>query len=116
MENDTHDRQHILPVLDTLGFAADVASDVEEGLRHDLKHEYPGAIVDLNLSHASRCEGFDLIATLRKRGRRYPIIIISHNRGVHYEIAGFEAGANDYIVKWPPEDALLLRLRSALIG
>ena len=116
VENDAHDRDRILPVLDALGIAVDVAVDAEDGLRQDRGREYAGAIVDLNLSGASRCEGFGLIARLRKRGRRYPVVIVSHNRGVEYEIRGFDAGADDYMVKWPTPEEMRTRLRTLLIG
>ena len=114
VENDAHDRDRILPVLDALGVAVDVAVDAEDGLRQERRREYAGAIIDLNLSGASRCEGFGLIARLRRRGRRYPIVIMSHNRGVEYEIRGFEAGADDYMVKWPNRDEMRTRLRTLL--
>ena len=116
MENDAHDRDWILPILDALGIAVDVSVDAEDGLRQEGRHEYAGAIVDLNLSDAGRCEGFGLIARLRERGRRYPIVIMSHNRGVEYEIRGFEAGADDYMVKWPNRDEMRIRLRTLLAG
>ena len=116
VENDAHDRDRILPVLDALGVAVDVAVDAEDGLRQEARREYAGAVVDLNLSGASGCEGFDLIARLRKRGRQYPIVIMSHNRGVEYELRGFEAGADDYMVKWPDRDEMRIRLRTLLAG
>ena len=93
VENDTHDRERIIPVLDTLGFAVDIAVDVEAGLQQEGRREYAGAIVDLNLSSATRCEGFGLIAELRAFGRRYPIVIVSHNSGVEYEMRGIRGRA-----------------------
>ena len=116
VENDAHDRDRILPVLDALGVAVDVAVDAADGLRQEGRREYAGAIVDLNLSDASRCEGFGLIARLRARGRRYPIVIMSHNHAVEYELRGFEAGADDYMVKWPHRDDMRTRLRTLLAG
>ena len=110
VENDAHDRERIIPVLDTLGFAVDIAVDAEAGLRQEERREYAGAIVDLNLSSGTRCEGFGLIAKLRGLGRRYPIVIVSHNSGVEYEIRGFEAGADDYMVKWPQREEMRARL------
>ena len=116
VENDVHDRERIIPVLDTLGFAVDIAGDVEAGLRQEGRREYAGAIVDLNLSSTSRCEGFGLIAELRALGRRYPIVIVSHNSGAEYEVRGFEAGADDYIVKWPPGEEMRARLGRLIPG
>ena len=116
VENDAHDRECIIPVLDTLGFAVDVAVDADAGLRQEGRRAYAGAIVDLNLSSAIRCEGFGLIAELRALGRRYPIVIVSHNVGVEYEIRGFEAGADDYIVKWPQREEMRARLDRLISG
>ena len=116
VENDAHDRERIIPVLDTLGFAVDIAVDAEAGLRQEERHDYAGAIVDLNLSSGTRCEGFGLIAKLRALGRRYPIVIVSHNSGVEYEIRGFEAGADDYMVKWPQREEMRARLDRLIPG
>lgn len=117
VEDDAHDRERILPVLNTLGFTVDVAGDIEEGLSQERQHEYAGAVVDLNLSsNPSQCEGFVLIAELRECGRRYPIVILSHNSGVEYEIKGFEAGADDYMVKWPQREEMRARLRRLMAG
>ena len=116
VENDAHDRERILPVLDTLGFAVDTAVDVEAGLRQEARCDYAGAIVDLNLSSGTRCEGFGLIARLRALGRRYPIVIVSHNSGVEYELRGFDAGADDYIVKWPQREEMRARLDRLIPG
>ena len=69
-----------------------------------------------NLSGASKCEGFRLIARLRERGRRYPIVIMSHNRGVEFEVRGFEAGADDYMVKWPKREEMRAWLRRLMAG
>ena len=110
MENDVLDREHILSVLDTLGLVVDIAVDAEEGLQQAGQRDYAGAIVDLNLSSGNRCEGFGLIAKLRALGRRYPIVIVSHNSGIDYEIRGFGAGADDYIVKWPQREEMRTRL------
>ena len=116
VENDAHDRERIIPVLDTLGFAVDIAVDAEAGLRQEERREYAVAIVDLNLSSGTRCEGFGLIAKLRALGRRYPIVIVSHNSGVEYEIRGFEAGADDYMVKWPQREEMRTRLEGLIPG
>ena len=116
VEDNAVDRDRILPVLDTLDIAVDVVGSVEGGLRQDRLHKYVGAIVDLNLSSSSQCEGFILIAALRERGARYPIVIMSHNGGLKYELKGFEVGANDYMVKWPQREEMRDRLRHLMVG
>ena len=110
VEDDVRDRERILPVLDALGFDVDIAVDADEGLRQGSHRDYAGAIVDLDLSETDRCEGLILIAELRECSRRYPIIILTHNSEIEYEIKGFEAGADAYVVKWPPREELRTRL------
>lgn len=86
VENGAHDRKRIIPILDLFDFAVDIAVDADAGLRQEQRREDAAAIVDLNLSNGTRCEGFGLIARLRALGRRYPIVIVSHNTGVEYEM------------------------------
>ena len=116
VEDNAEDRDRILPVLDMLDIAVDAVGNVEEGLRQERLHKYAGAIVDLNLSSGSQFEGFVLIAALRERGARYPIVILSHNRGIEYELKGFEVGADDYMVKWPQREEMRDRLRLLMVG
>ena len=75
------------------------------------------ALLDIAVdAEAGLCEGFGVIAELRALGRRYPIVIVSHNSGVEYEIRGFEAGADDYIVKWPQREEMRARLGRLIPG
>ena len=115
VEDDMHDRAHLLKALNALGLDADFADSLDGGLRKDLQHEYVGAVVDLSLSASSQCEGFDLVAALRHYGRQYPIIIASRNSGAAYEIRGYEVGANGYMVKWPPADTMQRQLAKLLL-
>lgn len=115
VEDDMYDRTHLLKVLNALGLEADFADSLDSGLRKDQQHEYVGAVVDLNLTGSSQCEGFDLVAALRRHGRQYPIVIASRNSGVTYEIRGYEVGANGYMVKWPPADMMQNQLKHLLL-
>ena len=116
VEDNAEDRERVLPVLEMLDMAVDAVDNLEEGLRHDRLHKYAGAIVDINLSSGSQCEGFVLIAALRERGAQYPIVILSHNRGLEYKLKGFESGANEYMVKWPQREVMRARLRHLMVG
>ena len=116
VENEEVDRRRILPVLDALGFTVDIADDIDGGLRQDDQHEYAGAVVDLNFTKANQCEGFALIAKLRERGRRYPIVILTNLGGIEYEIRGSKVGANDYVMKWLPKEVLRDRLNRLMSG
>lgn len=80
----------------TLGQAADILQNSVFEL----------LIVDINLPDGS---GLELLQTLRKRGDRTPVILLTANDLELDEVTGLEAGADDYITK--PFSLAILRAR-----
>jgi two-component system, OmpR family, response regulator len=93
------------------GFAVDVADDGEAGLRAALEAPYDAAVVDLMLP---RRDGLSVIETLRARGVRTPVLILSAKRSVDDRVTGLQAGGDDYLVK-PFAFAELLARVQALV-
>jgi DNA-binding response OmpR family regulator len=93
------------------GFAADVAGDGESGLQRALAEPFDIVIVDLMLP---RLGGLDLIDTLRSRGVRTPVLILSAKRTVDDRVRGLQAGGDDYLTK-PFAFAELLARVQALV-
>lgn len=93
------------------GFAVDRAADGVAGLDQALSESYDAAIIDVMLP---RMDGLALIDTLRARGIRAPVLILSAKRSVDDRVRGLQAGGDDYLTK-PFAFAELLARVQALI-
>ena len=71
-----------------------------------LGREFDLLILDINLPDGS---GLALLKTLRRSGRRTPVILLTANDLELDEVTGLEAGADDYITK--PFSLAVLRAR-----
>jgi two-component system OmpR family response regulator len=111
VEDDATIASFVLKGLREAGFAADHARDGKEGLEMALGQPYDAAVVDLMLPGLS---GLELIETLRARGVRTPVLILSARRSVDDRVKGLETGGDDYLTK-PFAFAELLARVQALI-
>ncbi|HHM04283.1 MAG TPA: response regulator transcription factor [Gammaproteobacteria bacterium] len=93
------------------GYAADVASDGEEGLYLATEYPFDAAIIDLGLP---RLSGIDLIRRTRATGKDFPILILTARGRWQEKVEGLEAGADDYLVKPFHMEELLARLRALM--
>jgi two-component system OmpR family response regulator len=93
------------------GFAVERAADGVVGLEKAMAGSYDAAIVDVMLP---RMDGLALIDTLRARGVRAPVLILSARRSVDDRVRGLQAGGDDYLTK-PFAFAELLARVQALI-
>ncbi|VXB13695.1 response regulator [Massilia sp. 9I] len=68
-------------------------------------------MVDL---HMPMIDGLEVIKTLKQDPRvaQVPIIMLSSNSSPQVKASGFEAGAIDYLVKWPDKVELTARLQA----
>ena len=97
--------------LRNAGFAVDVSADGVDGLF--LGEEYPVdlAIIDLGLPELP---GLEVIRRLRKRGRDFPILVLTARSEWQDKVAGLEAGADDYLTKPFHVEELLARINALL--
>lgn len=93
------------------GFAVEVASDGREGLQLALTGPFDVAIIDVMLPGM---DGLALIDTVRTRGVKTPVLILSAKRSVDDRVRGLQAGGDDYLTK-PFAFAELLARVQALI-
>ncbi len=97
--------------LEQEGWAADVASDGDDGLHRATEHEYDAIVLDVMLPGMS---GFAVCEALRARGTWSPVLMLTARDDVDDRIRGLDAGADDYLMKPFAFGELLARLRSIL--
>jgi DNA-binding response OmpR family regulator len=111
VEDDSTIADFVVRGLKEAGFAVDHAPDGREGLTRALDGRYDAAIVDVMLPGL---DGLSLIDSLRARGVRTPVLILSAKRSVDDRVKGLQAGGDDYLTK-PFAFAELLARVQALI-
>ena len=93
------------------GFAADWLRDGREA-DHALGVEtYQAVVLDLGLP---RLDGRHLLRTLRARGDRTPVIVLTARDQLEDRVAGLDAGADDYLIKPVALAELAARLRALI--
>jgi DNA-binding response OmpR family regulator len=83
-------------VIRSNGIEAELAASGEEALERTAGREYDLILLDVNM-HGM--DGFQVVETLRKRGCRTPIIIVSGRKEDYDILYGLDIGADDYITK-----------------
>ncbi len=109
VEDDPALREQICRNLADEGYAIDAAADGEQGLHMAIEYALDLAIIDLGLP---KTPGINIIKSVRKAGRSYPILILTARDGWQSKVEGLEAGADDYLVKPFHKEELLARARA----
>lgn len=87
----------------------DHAADGEEGLELALKPNYDVIVLDIMLPKLS---GLDILETIRGRGIKTPVIMLSALNEVEDKVRGLEYGADDYLAKPFKTAELVARLKA----
>lgn len=90
------------------GFTADIAYDGYIGRNMAEQNDYDLIILDLNLPLLN---GYELCKEIRKSKSRIPIIMLTAFSTPDNKLAGFDAGADDYVLKPYDFRELLARIR-----
>ena len=98
-------------LLQTEGFAVDLAEDGQTALHLGLTRPYQVLLIDLGLPVI---EGLDLLGRLRSRGVTARTLVLTARGSIGDRVAGLDAGADDYLTKPFAVEELLARLRALL--
>jgi two-component system, OmpR family, copper resistance phosphate regulon response regulator CusR len=90
------------------GFTADVANDGYVGKRMAEQNDYDLIILDINLPLMN---GYELCKEIRKTKSGIPIIMLTAFGTPDNKLAGFDAGADDYVLKPFDFRELLARIK-----
>ena len=93
------------------GYAVDVASDGDEALQWPDVADFDVIVLDLMLPGL---DGIEVCRTLRVRGVRTPILMLTARDAVEDRVRGLDSGADDYLVKPFAFAELLARLRALM--
>ena len=77
-------------------YAVDVANDGESALQEVEDTDYDIVVLDLMLPIR---DGLSVCRAIRQAGRNVPILIVTARDAVDARVEGFDAGADDYLVK-----------------
>lgn len=96
VDDDEAVRTMLYKVIKSNGIEADTASSGEQALELTGEHRYDLILLDVNM-HGM--DGFQVVQTLRQRGIRTPIIIVSGRQEDYDTLYGLDIGADDYVTK-----------------
>lgn len=94
--------------LEEHGFDVNVAYDGYIGKTFALKKEHDLIVMDINLPLVN---GYDLCKEIRSKDNEIPIIMLTAMATADNKLAGFDVGADDYILKPFEFNELLARIK-----
>lgn len=111
VEDDKDLNRQIVTALENAGYAVDKALDGEEGLYLGETEPYDAVILDLGLP---KVDGVAVLQAWRRAGKTMPVLILTARDRWSDKVGGFDAGADDYVVKPFHVEELLARVRALL--
>lgn len=109
VEDEVQIADFILRGLSEQGYAVDVSYDGDEALEWADVAQFDLIVLDVMLP---KRDGFEVCRTLRKRGIRTPILMLTARDAVEDRVRGLDSGADDYLVKPFAFAELVARLRA----
>src|ERR1039457_1344268 len=110
-EDDPDLSRQLKQALADADYAVDHAADGEEAHFLGDTEPYDAVILDLGLP---KIDGVSVLERWRRDGRDTPVLILTARGAWSEKVAGFDAGADDYLTKPFHTEELLARLRALL--
>lgn len=96
VEDDTHIADNLVLYLETRGHACDYAASCRGASHLIAQEKFDALIVDRGLPDG---DGLSLVRDLRARGESLWILVLTARDTLEDKLAGFDAGADDYLPK-----------------
>lgn len=97
--------------LSRAGFAVDTAKSLDEAGAAVKSMNYEAILLDLRLPDG---DGLVLLKSLRNRGDKTPVIVLTARDAVADRVRGLNAGADDYLIKPFAIEELVARINAIL--
>lgn len=111
VEDDPDLRRQLCAAMEEAGYAVDSAGDGEEG--HFLGDTEPYDVIVLDLG-LPVMDGISVLEKWRRDGRAMPVLILTARDQWREKVAGFDAGADDYVAKPFQMEEVLARIRALI--
>mgnify|MGYP005842897769 CR=1 FL=1 len=111
VEDDAQLAQSLSDILTEAGYLTEVARDGAEAEFRGATEIYAAVVLDLGLPGMA---GIDVLRAWRATGHAMPVLILTARSDWSDKIAGFRAGADDYVVKPVRLEEVLLRVQSLI--
>jgi len=111
VEDDPDLSRQLRTALKDSGYAVDVAENGEDGHFLGDTEPYDAVILDLGLP---LIDGVSVLQKWRADGKKFPVMILTARDQWSEKVAGFDAGADDYVTKPFHTEELMARLRALL--
>src|SRR5271169_5448448 len=103
--------RQIADALRRAGYAVDLAHDGEQAHYLGEAETYNAVVLDLGLPVV---DGITVLERWRRAGRNMPVLILTARDRWSEKVAGFDAGADDYVTKPFQMEEVLARLRALI--
>ncbi len=107
VEDDAPLREAVRDALAAEGWVVDACADGDEALWLGTEEPFDAAVLDLGLP---RRDGISVLQAWREAGRNFPVLVLTARNRWNDKLAGFGAGADDYLTKPFEIDEVVLRL------
>ncbi len=111
VEDDPDLSRQLKDALKDVGYAVDVALDGEEGHFLGDTEPYDAVVLDLGLP---LIDGVSVLQKWRADDKKFPVLILTARDQWSEKVAGFDAGADDYLTKPFHTEELMARLRALM--
>ncbi len=111
VEDDATLADAIARALRAENFVVDVAGNGEDGGHLGSTERYDAAVLDLGLPIR---DGVSVLRDWRAEGRQLPVLVLTARDGWSEKVAGFKAGADDYLTKPFRMEEVVMRLRALI--
>ncbi len=111
VEDDPDLAEQLVEALRDAGYAVDLTGDGEDAQFLGETEPYDAVVLDLGLPNV---DGMTILERWREGGRVMPVLILTARDRWSDKVAGFDAGADDYLAKPFQVEELLARLRAVI--
>lgn len=109
VEDDRELAQSLKVALEESGMVAELAMDGQEASFLGSTERYDAAVLDLGLPEL---DGISVLKQWREQGGNFPVLILTGRGRWSDKLAGFGAGADDYLTKPFMHEEVVVRLRA----